>query len=147
MSTQETRRDTQIRRDYRTLAQLDDMVVSLSEDGHRIVIHNFSYPDGWTPSTDALLIRYPEHYPRMQPGVYLTDTVSYSGRVTHLMGSDGLDGGWRRWCTHYLDWKRWTSYCEAEGEHPLLAFLTLVRESLKHPARSNPIEHADPRTD
>lgn len=134
-------RETHVRRDYDILRQ--EAQVTINDAATRITIHGFNYPDGWQPGTAALLLRYPDPYPRMQPAVYIPKDLHYGGHVAHRQpATDSLQDGWVRWCTHHLDWQTWREAAQRKDQFPIIAFLGLIRDSLLHPHADNPIAHA-----
>ena len=133
--------NTAIKRDHDTLQTHTTVTVDAP---NRLIVHNFAYPEGWTPQTAALLIRYPRDYPHTQPAIYIPRDLSHDGRVTHFMGApDHLEDQWIRWCTHYIDWQQWRAAARRIDTPPILRFLGLIRESLNHPDKANPLNNAD----
>lgn len=134
-------RETHVRRDYDILQRYGTAVIN--DTATRIEIRRFNYPDGWTPETGALLLRYPDPYPRMQPAVYIPKQMEYEGHVAHrLRATNDLQEYWVRWCTHHLDWQVWRESATRKGRVPIVEFLRLIRTSLNYPHKANPTEHA-----
>lgn len=137
-------RETHVRRDHAIFQQLGQ--ASINDVATRITLHGFNYPDGWTPDSADLLLRYPDPYPRMQPAVYIPKMMQYNGRVAHrLEATEDLREDWVRWCTHHLDWQLWRQSCRRKDQTPIVQFVGLIRDSLQHPTTSNPINHAQRR--
>ena len=135
-----TLRGTYVQRDYKTLSQHTD--AEINDKATRITLH-INYPDGWHPGTGDLLLRYPDPYPRMQPMVLIPKDMEYEGRVTHLLkATEELRDNWIQWCTHYLDWETFWKSAKRKERPPIMEFLGLIHESLQHPNKSDPINHA-----
>lgn len=125
--------DRQIARDLHELSR--DYRVD-KPTTRRLVIQNWQYPTGWQPSVAPLLIRFPDHYPRTQPAIYLPQDLEYTiGKVSHWFRRDTIEdhtGQWVRWCTHAMPWER-----------DLEEFLThLIQPSLNRPHTTNPVRNA-----
>ena len=137
-------RETYVRRDHAVFQQLGR--ASINDVATRITLHRFNYPDGWTPGTADLLLRYPDTYPRMQPAVYIPKRMEYNGRVAHrLTATEDLHENWVRWCTHHIDWQTWRQSCRRKEQQPIVQFVGLIQTSLRFPHKSNPIKHAQRR--
>lgn len=134
-------RETHVRRDYDILQEY--CAATINDTATRITLHGFNYPPGWTPESEALLLRYPDPYPRMQPAVYIPKQLEYEGRVAHrLRATEDLQADWVRWCTHHIDWQVWRQSATRKDRVPIVEFLRLIRTSLRFPHKSNPTEHA-----
>ena len=135
-----TRRTTAIRNAKILLSH--EYHVSLTHNNSRLVIHDYEYPWGWHPQTAPLMLRFPDHYPRIQPAVYLPLDIKYrgpNGTPAHFQETHLEREGWRRWCAHYFPWHE-EVYQVYQPD--TVDFLCYIRASLKRPAEADPIRHA-----
>ena len=138
-----------IRKDYRRLIkQGSNATVDIQDREARLILQDFPYPDGWQPQPADLLLRFPVHYPRMQPAVYIPKKLSWNGpgRTSHILSEKDGPNGWNRWCTHHLDWDIWEASSKRRGTPAIVEFVGLIWESLANPTVSNPVQHARKRS-
>jgi hypothetical protein len=94
-----------------------------------LVITNYRFPTGYTPTEVELLVRLPAQFPEVGPDMFwTTPTVRYANG-TMPPAADNVENHlgrqWQRWSRHFSD-SKWRP-----GTDDLRSYLTLIRSTLE----------------
>ena len=74
----------------------------------RVVLHDFSLPEQYTPRSANLMLRLPSGYPNANPDMFWTNPVVKLTTGSYPLNAEYLDptaDGWQRWSRHDQSWR------------------------------------------
>jgi hypothetical protein len=80
-----------IHQEINALGEVFDMIEYNPDDGITL-LRDFSFPDGWSPPTEDIMLSYPDAYPHAAPRIYVREEMRYEGKKPAGMSTRGPDG-------------------------------------------------------
>lgn len=96
-----------------------------------VVLELWRFPQGWKPSTGAIVFKLPRTYPREQPTAYIPDHMRYNGKKPIIM-LRSTEPGLAKHCIHNLR-RKWVP-----EHHSMITMVRMMKESFKHPNSQDP---------